>query len=154
MDKNNVLLNCTLKQRDWPHDLALPSADAMKFKGPAPEAINGRLAMAGIVWGAVSEAKTGLPIADLFRNSTPQILVFAALITYASLIPILKGARSEAFGQFCSQYPMQSRSMLLAHHAWCNAHTTNKDVMMTNDTLMDGLSIFRAGQSSSGRASG
>ncbi|KAK9868895.1 hypothetical protein WJX84_007933 [Apatococcus fuscideae] len=74
--------------------------DAMKFKGPAPEAINGRLAMAGIVWGAVSEAKTGLPIADLFRNSTPQILVFAALITYASLIPILKGARSEAFGIF------------------------------------------------------
>ncbi len=80
----------------------------MKFRGPAPEAINGRLAMAGIVWGAISEAKTGLPVADLFKNSTPQILLFAAFISYASLIPILKGARSEAFGarSDCPKIPL------------------------------------------------
>ena len=71
----------------------------MKFRGPAPEAVNGRLAMAGIVWGAISEARTGLPIIQLFGNSTLQILLFAAVISYASLIPILKGARSEAFGE-------------------------------------------------------
>lgn len=75
------------------------NADAMKFRGPAPEAINGRLAMTGIVWGAISEAKTGLPIADLFRNSSWQIVLFSVLVSYASLIPILKGARSEAFGK-------------------------------------------------------
>ena len=55
--------------------------------------------MTGIVWGAISEARTGLPIADLFRNSSWQIVLFSVFISYASLIPILKGARSEAFGK-------------------------------------------------------
>ena len=84
--------------------LEILCADAMKFRGPAPEAINGRLAMAGIVWGAISEARTGLPIAELFKNSTLQILLFAAIVSYASLIPILKGARSEAFGKSSSPH--------------------------------------------------
>jgi hypothetical protein len=44
-------------------DVSVPAdADAMRWNGPAPEVINGRLAMVGFVLGAMNESKTATPL--------------------------------------------------------------------------------------------
>lgn len=82
-----------------------PISDAMKFNGPAPEAVNGRLAMIGFVAGAITEFQTGVPLEQQALTSGPPTFVIAALIVYASLVPILKAAKSEPFGAdfLCSE---------------------------------------------------
>ena len=70
----------------------------MRFSGPAPEIINGRLAMVGFVAGAVAEVRTGVPLEQQALAAGPGTFLLAALIVYASLAPILKAAKSEPFG--------------------------------------------------------
>ena len=72
----------------------------MKFYGPAPHIINERLAMLGLLWGAWSEIRTGQTIAAQVQSAPVLVVVVGLLISYASLVPIMKGAKSEAFGAF------------------------------------------------------
>jgi hypothetical protein len=89
--------------------------DAFKFAGPAPEVINGRLAMAFLPVIASLEASTGLPARALgqhlilrsgpFSDAFPAAdtfgpLAFALIIIAASLAPIRVGAIAEAVGPF------------------------------------------------------
>lgn len=74
--------------------------DAMKFNGPAPERINGRLAMLGFLLGSIGEFKTAVPIMEQAQAAPIPVLLVMFLFSWASLIPITKGARSEAFGIF------------------------------------------------------
>lgn len=71
----------------------------MKFNGPAPEVLNGRLAMLGFFFGALEETKTGHTIIQQAIDSPVKVLAVAAVIGYATITPILKGAKSEAFGE-------------------------------------------------------
>ncbi len=73
-------------------------SDALKFNGPAPELINGRLAMLGILCGGWQEAHTGLTLAQQAADLPLSELLLLAGWVYASLVPILKGAKMEAFG--------------------------------------------------------
>lgn len=77
-----------------------PTTDALKFNGPAPEIINGRLAMLGILIVAQAEAETGETALQLLQHGTPWSYAAMALWVYASMVPILKGARHEAFGEY------------------------------------------------------
>jgi len=74
--------------------------DAMKVFGPAPERVNGRLAMLGFLLGTIGEFRTGTPLLQQAQAIPIQLAVLFLLISWASLIPICKGARSEAFGAF------------------------------------------------------
>ena len=74
-------------------------ADALKFNGPAPEIINGRLAMLGIVAAAFNEANYSQTVVQQVPHVPLRIAVLIAVVTYSSLVPILKGAKSEAFGE-------------------------------------------------------
>lgn len=74
-------------------------ADAMKFNGPAPHIINKRLAMLGFVWGAKLEFQTGQTILQQAQSRPFVIAAVVALVSWASIIPIMKGAKSEAFGK-------------------------------------------------------
>jgi hypothetical protein len=81
--------------------------NALKFAGPGPETINGRLAMAFLLYGASLEAQTDLTAAQLGSRLLadplhwdPKGLALAALVVVASLVPITKGAISEPFGVF------------------------------------------------------
>ncbi|PNW72174.1 hypothetical protein CHLRE_16g679250v5 [Chlamydomonas reinhardtii] len=75
--------------------------DAMKFNGPAPELINGRLAMLGLVAGAWEEAHgAGQTFAQQAAQLPLAELLLLGVWVYASLVPILKGAKMEAFGMF------------------------------------------------------
>lgn len=74
--------------------------DAFKFNGPAPELIQGRLAMVGFLLGASKESETGLTLMQQATQlGVPQILGLL-LIVVASLQPITKAAKSEPFGPF------------------------------------------------------
>ncbi|GBF88350.1 hypothetical protein Rsub_01062 [Raphidocelis subcapitata] len=74
--------------------------DALKFNGPAPELVNGRLAMVGLLAVARAEAETGQTALQLLQHGTPWQYAGAALWVWASMVPILSGARHEAFGMF------------------------------------------------------
>ena len=78
--------------------MVLP-ADAMKFNGPAPEIINGRLAMIGIITAAFNEANYSETVLQQVPHVPVRIAAAVAIVTYSSLVPILKGAKSEAFGE-------------------------------------------------------
>ncbi|KAL3691689.1 hypothetical protein R1sor_005340 [Riccia sorocarpa] len=79
------------------------------FDGAAPETINGRAAMLGFVWAFLAEQATGLTVIEqLFQPGNPGLVYFIGavqVVTYASLIPIMKGESTDArsFGPFTAR---------------------------------------------------
>lgn len=74
-------------------------ADALKFNGPAPEVINSRLAMMGLIAVAIRESETGLTAMQQLTSPEVGMPLLAVLFVYASLVPILAGAKMEPFGE-------------------------------------------------------
>ena len=73
----------------------------MGFSGPAPEAINGRLAMLGFIAAVAAELSSGQSVLAQLRDAPTPILGAFVLFAAASLVPILKGANlKESFGPF------------------------------------------------------
>lgn len=72
--------------------------EAQSFDGPAPETINGRLAMLGITSALAAEFVTGVGLREQWLDAPAPILFSFAIIAIASYIPILKGfTRKEPF---------------------------------------------------------
>ncbi|CAM6099897.1 unnamed protein product [Calypogeia fissa] len=77
----------------------------MKFDGPAPETINGRLAMVGMTWAFAAEVLTGLSVTQQTVGSTGLIwfLAVVPLFIWASFVPIFgwnESPDSRSFGPF------------------------------------------------------
>lgn len=72
--------------------------DAMAFSGPAPEIVNGRLAMLGFLAAVGAEVASGETVVSQLSDAPLPILLTFAAFAVASLVPILKGANKEAFG--------------------------------------------------------
>jgi hypothetical protein len=70
------------------------------FDGAAPETINGRLAMVGMVWAVVGEQVTGRSVVEQLvapgQTGLLYFLVAAQVLTYASLVPIMSGESTDA----------------------------------------------------------
>ncbi|OAY69276.1 Early light-induced protein 1, chloroplastic [Ananas comosus] len=67
-------------------------SDVLAFSGPAPERINGRLAMVGFVSAVAVELAKGDGIfAQLSNGGVPWFLFTAALLSVASLVPLFRG---------------------------------------------------------------
>lgn len=67
-------------------------SDVLAFSGPAPERINGRLAMVGFVSALAVELARGDDLAMQLMNGGLQWFVLAgAVFSAASLIPLFKG---------------------------------------------------------------
>lgn len=76
----------------------------MAFSGPAPEIINGRLAMLGIVAAAASEVSTGKTVAEQFSMAPSAVIATAVVLVAASLVPLLKRVEEgNAIGPFTPQ---------------------------------------------------
>ena len=71
---------------------------AMKVFGPAPERINGRLAMFMFIPMVIREMETSETILEQFSNPSYGYIAACLVLSYASMIPILKGAKDEDFG--------------------------------------------------------
>ncbi|XP_043697790.1 early light-induced protein 1, chloroplastic-like [Telopea speciosissima] len=66
--------------------------DVFAFSGPAPERINGRLAMVGFVTALGVELARGDDlVGQLMNGGVPWFLGTTALLSIASLIPLFKG---------------------------------------------------------------
>ena len=71
----------------------------MKISGPAPEKINGRLAMVALLSAIKREAATGESVLQQLQHSPDWLLLALSLaVVYASLVPVLAGAKDEDFG--------------------------------------------------------
>ena len=82
-----------------PKAKANPSVwDALAFSGPAPERINGRLAMVGFVAALSVEAARGGGLLDQAGSGAGLgwFLTTAAVFTAASLVPLLQGKSVES----------------------------------------------------------
>ena len=67
-------------------------SDVLAFSGPAPERINGRLAMIGFVAAMGVELAKGDDLAAQLENGgLPWFVVTAVVLSVASLIPLFKG---------------------------------------------------------------
>ncbi|XP_047068884.1 high molecular mass early light-inducible protein HV58, chloroplastic-like [Lolium rigidum] len=82
-----------------PKPKANPSVwDALAFSGPAPERINGRLAMVGFVAALSVEAARGGGLLDQAGSGAGLgwFLTTAALFSVASMVPLLQGQTVES----------------------------------------------------------
>ena len=70
--------------------LSVIHAEAQAFDGPAPETINGRLAMLGVVTCLAAEATTNVGILEQTAKAPFSILGTFVLISLASYIPIFR----------------------------------------------------------------
>ncbi|CAG7888271.1 hypothetical protein BRARA_A02052 [Brassica rapa] len=71
--------------------------DLLAFSGPAPERINGRLAMVGFVAAIAVELLKGENVfAQISDGGVGWFLGTTALLTLASMIPLFKGIRAES----------------------------------------------------------
>ena len=73
-------------------------ADLMAFSGPAPEIINGRLAMLAFVSALFAELSSGETVVSQFKDEPTGVLLTFVLFASASLIPMIQGTTREAFG--------------------------------------------------------
>ena len=64
----------------------------MKFTGPAPELINGRLAMLGFTAAMGAECTSQETFVQQFSDAPVTILAVSALLVVASLIPMVRGS--------------------------------------------------------------
>ena len=85
---------------------AISFGDVMGFSGLAPERVNGRLAMLGFVAAAGAELSTNEPLQQQISEATGPIAGAFLLFIAASLIPLAKGAKLEAFGPFTPKAEM------------------------------------------------
>lgn len=72
-------------------------SDVLAFNGPAPERINGRLAMTGFVAAIGVEIASGRDLFSQLQNGGVQWFLFAtALLSVASLVPLFSGLTPES----------------------------------------------------------
>lgn len=70
----------------------------MRFNG-SPELVNGRLAMVALLVAAHNEVATGETVMQQFASAPLLSYLAFGVLVYASLVPMMKGARHEAFGE-------------------------------------------------------
>nr|XP_043627308.1 early light-induced protein 2, chloroplastic-like [Erigeron canadensis] len=71
--------------------------DLLAFSGPAPERVNGRLAMIGFVSAMAVELTNGQDLFTQISNGGLTLFVGTSVVlTLASLVPLFQGVRAEA----------------------------------------------------------
>ncbi|XWS53916.1 hypothetical protein CRYUN_Cryun10bG0041600 [Craigia yunnanensis] len=72
-------------------------SDVLAFSGPAPERINGRLAMVGFVAALAMELSKGQDVFTQISNGgIPLFLGTSVVLSLASLIPLFRGVTAES----------------------------------------------------------
>lgn len=79
--------------------------DAMAFAGPAPEIVNGRLAMLGFVAAMAAEIRTDETVVKQWAQEPTLILLTFILFAAGSLVPIVSG-KKESLGPFTPEAEM------------------------------------------------
>ncbi|CAM8898642.1 unnamed protein product [Rhodiola kirilowii] len=78
--------------RPSPPKVSTKFSDVLAFGGPAPERINGRLAMLGFVSAMAVELSSGQDVFSQISNGgVPLFVASSVVLSIASLIPLFKG---------------------------------------------------------------
>ena len=85
---------------------AMSIGDLMAFSGPAPELVNGRLAMLAVVAAIGAELSTGESVLRQFADAPTAIILTFITFTVASLVPLLSSTKREAFAFFTPEAEM------------------------------------------------
>ncbi|CAA6658510.1 unnamed protein product [Spirodela intermedia] len=82
----------------WPAVVSTKFSDVLAFGGPAPERINGRLAMVGFVAALGVELARGTGLAAQVAEGAglPWFVATASVLSLASLVPLFKGVTPES----------------------------------------------------------
>ncbi len=81
-------------------DEAMGLGELMAFAGPAPELINGRLAMLAFVSALAAELASGESVLKQWADEPTGVLLGASVLAIGSLFPLIESRRKEAFGIF------------------------------------------------------
>ena len=87
-------------------DQAMSIGDLMAFSGPAPELVNGRLAMLAVVAAIGAELSSGETVLRQLADEPTAIMLTFITFTVASLIPLLSSTKREAFAFFTPEAEM------------------------------------------------
>ncbi|XP_059447134.1 early light-induced protein, chloroplastic-like isoform X1 [Corylus avellana] len=80
-----------------PKQVSTKFSDVLAFSGPAPERINGRLAMVGFVAAMAVELSRGQDVfAQISNGGIPWFVGTTIVLSFASLIPLFKGVSVES----------------------------------------------------------
>jgi hypothetical protein len=82
--------------------------DLMAFSGPAPEVVNGRLAMLAVVAALGAEFASGESVLRQLKDEPTGVMLAFALVIAASFAPLLQNVKpaSETFGPFNAKAEM------------------------------------------------
>ena len=80
-------------------------ADVMAFSGPAPEIINGRLAMLGFVAAAAAEVRTDETVLKQWAQEPTLISLTFLLFMAGSIVPLVSG-KKDSLGPFTPEAEM------------------------------------------------
>ncbi|KAI3443252.1 uncharacterized protein J3R85_000178, partial [Psidium guajava] len=81
----------------WKPKVSTDFTDVFAFSGPAPERINGRLAMVGFVAAIAVELSKGQDLfAQISEGGIPWFLGTSILLSVASLVPLFQGVTAES----------------------------------------------------------
>jgi len=98
IEAGNVTPEGAEKRADIGKERKPEFSEAQAFDGPAPETINGRLAMLGVLTCLAAEFNTGVGVKEQVAKSPLPILAVFVIISLASYIPIFRGyTRKEPF---------------------------------------------------------
>ncbi|MFS7923365.1 putative chlorophyll A-B binding protein [Helianthus anomalus] len=80
-----------------PKKVSTKFSDVLAFSGPAPERINGRLAMIGFVSAMAVELTNGQDVfAQISHGGVSAFVATSLVLSLASLVPLFKGVRAES----------------------------------------------------------
>jgi hypothetical protein len=86
-----------------PNREGLQYGELMAFSGPAPELINGRLAMLAFIAAFGGELGSGQTVWSQFASDPAIIIMTISMFSVATLIPLLVSTEREAFGPFTAE---------------------------------------------------
>ncbi|KAM0029899.1 putative chlorophyll A-B binding protein [Helianthus debilis subsp. tardiflorus] len=93
---NFAVVRC-MSQDQQPSQVSTKFSDVLAFSGPAPERINGRLAMIGFVSAMAVELTNGQDVfAQISQGGVPAFVATSLVLSLASLVPLFKGVRAES----------------------------------------------------------
>lgn len=102
-DSESLFSTLQNEQKEQPQPKAKVStkfSDLLAFSGPAPERINGRLAMVGFVAAMAVELAKGQDVfAQISDGGIPWFLGTSVLLSLASLVPLFKGVSVESVSE-------------------------------------------------------
>ncbi|KAL5830550.1 hypothetical protein ACOSQ3_020018 [Xanthoceras sorbifolium] len=139
-----VSVRCSAEHKNESTTKSTKFSDVLAFSGPAPERINGRLAMIGFVAAMAVEVANGQDVLDQISNGgIPWFVGTSVVLSLASLIPLFKGASVESKSKGLMTSDAEMRNVLNGRLAMLGLLALAFTEYVKGGTLVKTLSFIR-----------